>query len=85
MATRKLPTGRKGSVLMKLDVEGQEMEIMVDLIMSGALAHLDNIHVDWDTLTSRRRTTRNLTRTSSSSTIQKLLTSGGKREKCWHD
>ena len=36
---------------MKLDVEGQEMEIMVDLIMSGALAHLDNIHVDWDTLT----------------------------------
>ena len=53
MATRKLPTGRKGSVLMKLDVEGQEMEIMVDLIMSGALAHLDNIHVDWDTLTIR--------------------------------
>ena len=35
---------------MKLDVEGQEMEIMADLIMSGALAHLDNIHVDWDTL-----------------------------------
>ena len=51
VATRKLPTGRTGAVVMKLDVEGQEMEIMADLIMSGALAHLDNIHVDWDTLT----------------------------------
>ena len=51
MATRKLPTGRRGAVVMKLDVEGQEMEIMADLVMSGALAHLDNVHVDWDTLT----------------------------------
>ena len=33
---------------MKLDVEGGELEIMADLIMSGALAHLDNIHVDWE-------------------------------------
>ena len=51
MATRKLPTGRRGAVVMKLDVEGQEMEIMADLVMSGALAQLDNVHVDWDTLT----------------------------------
>ena len=51
MATRELPPGRRGAVVMKLDVEGQEMEIMADLVMSGALAHLDNVHVDWDTLT----------------------------------
>ena len=34
---------------MKLDVEGKELEIMADLVMSGALEHLDNIHVDWTT------------------------------------
>ena len=51
VATRKLPEGRKGSVLMKLDVEGGELEIVADLIMSGALANIDNILVDWNTLT----------------------------------
>ena len=28
-------------------IKGMEVGIMGDLIMSGALAHLDNIHVDW--------------------------------------
>ena len=51
VATRKLPKGRKGSVVMKLDVEGGELEIVADLIMSGALANIDNILVDWNTLT----------------------------------
>ena len=51
VATRKLPEGRKGSVVMKLDVEGGELEIVADLIMSGALANIDNILVDWNTLT----------------------------------
>ena len=32
---------------MKLDVEGAEAEILFDLIMSGAIQHVDNIHVDW--------------------------------------
>ena len=51
VATRKLPPGRgPGAVLMKLDVEGLEVEIVSDLIMSGAIAHLDNIHVDWETM-----------------------------------
>ena len=27
--------------------QGMEVGIVGDLIMSGALAHLDNIHVDW--------------------------------------
>ena len=49
VATRAIPPGRgPGAVVMKLDVEGGELEIMADLIMSGALAHLDNIHVDWE-------------------------------------
>ena len=49
VATRAVPPGRgPGAVVMKLDVEGGEVEIMADLIMSGALAHLDNIHVDWE-------------------------------------
>ena len=51
VATRKVPPGREGAVVMKLDVEGGEVEIMADLVMSGALAHLDNVHVDWATLT----------------------------------
>ena len=51
VATRKLPPGRgPGAVVMKLDVEGLEVEIVSDLIMSGAIAHLDNIHVDWETM-----------------------------------
>ena len=49
VATRAVPPGRgPGAVVMKLDVEGGEVEIIADLIMSGALAHLDNIHVDWE-------------------------------------
>ena len=28
-------------------LQGMEVGIVGDLIMSGALAHLDNIHVDW--------------------------------------
>merc|ERR1711879_713707 len=27
--------------------EGMEVGVVGDLIMSGALAHLDNVHVDW--------------------------------------
>ena len=54
VATRAVPPGRgPGAVVMKLDVEGGELEIMADLIMSGALAHLDNIHVDWESLVLR--------------------------------
>ena len=68
VATRHIPPGKKGAVVMKLDVEvsslrscvcmylcitfvdhpqGMEVGIVGDLIMSGALAHLDNVHVDW--------------------------------------
>ena len=48
VATRKLPPGRgPGAVVMKLDVEGLEIEILADLIHSGALRHLDNVHIDF--------------------------------------
>ena len=51
VATRQIPPDRgPGAVVMKLDVEGLEVEIVSDLIMSGAIAHLDNIHVDWETM-----------------------------------
>jgi len=51
VATRRLPK-TKGqelppAVIMKLDVEGKEMEVIPDLVLSGALAHIDTLHVDW--------------------------------------
>jgi hypothetical protein len=52
VATRNIPenpNGKPAAVLMKLDVEGKELEIIADLVMSGVLEHLDNIHVDWTT------------------------------------
>ena len=48
VAAREIPENEgEGAVVMKLDVEGKELEIMADLVMSGALKHIDNIHVDW--------------------------------------
>ena len=47
VGTRKLPTKEPGAVVMKLDVEGLEIEILADLIHSGALRHLDNVHIDF--------------------------------------
>ena len=49
VGTRKLPSEEPGAVVMKLDVEGLELEIMADLIHSGALRHLDNVHTEYHT------------------------------------
>lgn len=53
VATRKLPEempgGKKPSVLMKLDVEGAEVGIVPDLILSGALTHVDRVMVEYHT------------------------------------
>ena len=38
---------RPSSVVMKLDVEGLEIEILADLIHSGAIKHLDNVHIEF--------------------------------------
>ena len=47
VGTRKLPTEEPGAVVMKLDVEGLELEILADLIHSGALRHLNNVHIEY--------------------------------------
>jgi len=47
VATRRIPNGPRGNVVMKLDVEGMEMELVPDLVMSGALSHIDNIYIEW--------------------------------------
>ena len=41
------PSLRRQCVENVYHPQGMEVGIMGDLIMSGALAHLDNIHVDW--------------------------------------
>jgi len=35
------------SVVMKLDVEGRDLDVVPDLVMSGALQHIDHLGVDW--------------------------------------
>jgi hypothetical protein len=50
VATRRIPK-EKGeelppAVVMKLDVEGKETEVTLDLVFSGALAHIDSLHTD---------------------------------------
>jgi len=47
VAKRKRPDHLEGSVLMKLDVEGKELDIMPDLIVSGAIQHIDAIYVEY--------------------------------------
>lgn len=44
---RRLNGDKPSAVVMKLDVEGMEIEILTDLIHSGALRHLDNVHIDF--------------------------------------
>ncbi len=48
VATRRLPPeDGVGSVLLKLDVEGAELEVMADLIATGAAGRLRRILVEW--------------------------------------
>ena len=39
-----------------------EMALVADLIMSGALAHVDNVHVDWSLPDNEPEETANKTR-----------------------
>ena len=32
---------------MKIDIEGSEIELMPDLILSGALSHVDFVGIEW--------------------------------------
>lgn len=38
---------RKPNVVMKLDVEGSELEILTDLLVTGALQHIDLVTVEY--------------------------------------
>lgn len=51
VAKRRIPQAVDGklppAVVMKLDVEGREVDIMPDLVMSGAFGQIDSLMVDW--------------------------------------
>ena len=37
---------------MKIDIEGSELEVMPDLLLSGAMRHVDVAFVEWHELLS---------------------------------
>ena len=52
VVTRKIPTltgAETGppAVIMKMDVEGSELELLSDLLISGALQHVDNVLIEY--------------------------------------
>ena len=58
VAKRKLPTSagvHAPHVVIKADIEGAELEILPDMIITGALGHVDNIHMEWHDLSSYRQ------------------------------
>jgi len=57
VATRKLPLSAgvtKPNVVIKADIEGAELKILPDMIMTGALQHVDNLHMEWHGVSSFR-------------------------------
>ena len=55
--TRLLPSSASHTtprVVVKMDIEGRELEVVPDLVMSGALSAVDEIHVDWTRLATTR-------------------------------
>jgi len=58
VAKRKLPISagvHVPRVVIKADIEGAELEILPDMIVTGALSHVDNIHMEWHDLSSYRQ------------------------------
>lgn len=48
--TRKLPESAKNNtpqVVMKMDIEGKELEVLPDLLMTGALVSVDRLYMEW--------------------------------------
>ena len=33
--------------VMQADIEGAELKILPDMVMTGALRHVDNLHMEW--------------------------------------
>merc|ERR1712180_450038 len=50
VATRELPRTAAVTtprVVIKADIEGAELKIIPDMVITGALGHIDNIHMEW--------------------------------------
>lgn len=50
VATRKLPVSAmvlKPRVVIKADIEGAELKIIPDMMITGAFAGVDNLHMEW--------------------------------------
>ena len=50
VATRKLPLSaevHRPRVVVKSDIEGAELEVLTDMVVTGALAEVDNLHMEW--------------------------------------
>ena len=50
VATRKLPLSaeiHRPRVVVKSDIEGAELEVLTDMVVTGALAVVDNLHMEW--------------------------------------
>ena len=47
VAKRKRPGHGEGKVVMKIDVEGKELDILPDILVSGAIQHIDNMFVEF--------------------------------------
>merc|ERR1711892_430362 len=50
VAKRKLPVSAqvvKPRVVIKADIEGAELKIIPDMLVTGALGHVDNLHMEW--------------------------------------
>merc|ERR1719186_354109 len=57
VAKRKLPVSaqvREPRVVIKCDIEGGELKIIPDMLVTGAFAHVDNLHMEWHGDTSYR-------------------------------
>ena len=76
---RNLPIGvdshqlGKPSVVMKLDIEGSEVEVLEDLIMQGSLQHIDVIMVEYHTWMAKTKE-----RKEASTLVQDIMTKIGK-------
>ena len=46
-------TTRPPTVIMKMDIEGSEVEVLTDLLLSGAMAHIDATMVEFHTRLAR--------------------------------
>jgi len=58
VAKRKLPLSAKvikPRVIIKADIEGAELKIIPDMLITGAFGHVDNLHMEWHGESSYRQ------------------------------